>query len=504
MRHELRRKATESPDFSGPDDRPLDIIDPEDGAGSRTSPGSSGGIANVRGDTVTGQGDSGPEPVTASVRSVVHGTVWLTLGTFGSQACAALLYIFVARAAGPNAFGTVMAAIGVALVGSDILDFGMNLWVLATATRTDPDEVIAQYQRKVTAAGIVSLLAVAVVAVLQAEFGAGPDALCLVPLILVGHLAVVSGAAIAVRTGQARAASLLTFLERFVAAGLGLALLSAGVGGVPALVLALIAGEVAAIGYQSTRLDGGRRLLGLRLRGLGGQWRRGLAFAASDLASDIIQLHVVIVGAVAGASAAGDYAAATRLMAVFVIATGSLSTVLLPALSWSGPAAADLFRRSLWLLGGVVAAGALLVAVLAPWLVPLIYGPAYGGAVAAVQTYCAVVLLVSVGQPLSAALQAAGRQALVARVEVSALIPSALLVAFGAWRWGAAGGAAGAAVVLVPVVAWYARAWRRQRRTSAQDVGSPGQDVGSPARAAGPAAEQGPARPELGAPEVVA
>lgn len=401
----------------------------------------------------------------ASVRGVLGGTIWLTLGTFGSQACAAILYIFVARAVGPHAFGTVMAAIGAALVGSDIIDFGMNLWVLAVGTRAEPDEIIAQYQRKLTVATAVSVTAMLGVAVIQIAVGPGPTGLFLVPLVLVGHLAMKSGVAIAVRTGQTRFASVLTFLERFVAAGVGLGLLAVGVDGVTSLVIGLVAGEVAALAYQTARLQVGVQLLGFRLRGLGGQLRRGFAFAASDLASDIIQLHVVIVGTVAGAAAAGDYAAATRLMAVFVIATGSLSTILLPALSGSGgAAAAALFRRALWLLGGAVAAGALLVAALAPWIVRLVYGDAYVGAVAAVQAYCGVVLLISVGQPLSAALQASGRQGVVARVEVTAMIPSALLVAAGAWRWGAAGGAAGAATVLVPVVAWYARAWRRHLR----------------------------------------
>jgi PST family polysaccharide transporter len=401
------------------------------------------------------------------VRSVLGGTVWLTLGTFGAQAFAALLYIVVARDVGPQAFGTVMASVGIALVGSDIVDFGMNLWVLATGTRADPDEITAQYQRKVSAAALISVVAVPGVAAAQAGFGSGPDALCLVPLILLGHVAVASGTAIAVRTGQARAASMLTFLERFVAAGAGLGLFAVGVDGLSALVIGLIAGEAASMAYQSARLEAGRRLLSFRLRGLGRQLRRGLPFAASNLASDIIQLHVVIVGAVAGAAAAGDYAAATRLMAVFVIATGAMSTILLPALSGSGAAAAELFRRSLLLLAGTVGTGAVLVALFAPWIVRLVYGEAYTGAVATVQTYCAVVLLVSVGQPLSAALQASGQQALVARVEVAALVPSALLVAAGAWRWGAAGGAAGAALVLVPIVARYAYAWYRQtRRTS--------------------------------------
>jgi O-antigen/teichoic acid export membrane protein len=398
------------------------------------------------------------------VRSVLGGTAWLTLGTVASQASAAILYIFVARSAGPQAFGTVMAAIGVALVGSDVCDFGMKLWVLAVGTRAEPAEIIAQHQRKVTVALVVSVVAAALVAAVQAARGTGPDATALVPFILVGHLAVVSGASIAVRTGQARTASVLTFLERFVAAVVGLGLLAVGVSGLPALVIGLVVGEVAAIGYQSARLEHGRELLTLRLSGLRGQLRRGLPFAASDLASDVIQLHVVIVGAVAGASAAGDYAAATRLMAVFVIATGSLSTILLPALSGSGAGGAHLFRRSLWLLAGGVAAGALLVAALAPWIVELVYGPAYAAAAGAVRTYCLVVLLVSVGQPLSAALQANGRQSLVARVELAAMLPSALLVALGARQWGAAGGAVGAAVVLVPVVARYTCAWRRHTR----------------------------------------
>jgi hypothetical protein len=259
---------------------------------------------------------------------VLGGTIWLTLGTFGAQAFAALLYIVVARDIGPHAFGTVMAAVGIALVGSDIVDFGMNLWVLATGTRADPDEITAQYQRKVSAAALISVVAVPVVAAAQAGFGSGPDALCLVPLILVGHVAVASGTAIAVRTGQARAASMLTFLERFVAAGAGLGLFAVGVDGLSALVIGLITGEAASMAYQTARLEAGRKLLSFRLRGLGGQLRRGFPFAASNLASDIIQLHVVIVGAVAGAAAAGDYAAATRLMAVFVIATGALSTIL--------------------------------------------------------------------------------------------------------------------------------------------------------------------------------
>lgn len=413
---------------------------------------------------MTQPGGEDPRHAAVSVRSVLGGTAWLTLGTVASQASAAVLYIFVARSAGPQAFGTVMAAVGLALVGSDVCDFGMKLWVLASGTRAEPEEIIAQHQRKVTVALVVSVLAAAVVAAAQ-TIGAGrPDALSLVPFVLVGHLAVVSGTSIAVRAGQARAASMLTFLERFVAAALGLALLAAGVGGVSALVIGLVAGEVAAIAYQTARLTHGRRLLALRVSGLRGQLRRGLPFAASDLASDVIQLHVVIVGAVAGASAAGDYAAATRLMAVFVIVTGSLSTILLPALSGSGTDGAHLFRRSLWLLGGAVTAGALVVAALAPWIVELVYGRAYDGAAAAVQTYCGVVILVSVGQPLSAALQANGRQSLVARVELAAMAPSALLVAFGAWRWGAAGGAAGAAVVLAPVVLRYALAWRRHLR----------------------------------------
>jgi O-antigen/teichoic acid export membrane protein len=401
-------------------------------------------------------------------RRVLGGTLWLGAGTAASQACAALLFVIAARQAGPQEYGVVVAATGLALVGSDVVDFGMNLWILAAAGRdADEREVRRQYQRKVWVAVFVSLLAGALVGTVQAASGRAPDILCLVPLLLAGHLAAVSGVALAVWAGRPALASGVTFTERFAAAVVGLALLAAGLSATTALVLGLLAGPVAAVALLATRWQDGARLLAFRLRGIGRQWRRGAPFAASDLASDVIQLHVVIVGAVAGAARAGDYSAATRLMAVFVIATSSLCMVLLPQLSRAGAGAPELFHRSLATLVGLVGTGALLVVAVAPWIVRTTFGPSYSGAVPAIQAYCLVVVLVSVGQPLSGALQAAGRQRLVATTEVLAILPSMALVGLGAWRWQAAGAAAGAAVALLPVVACYLLAWRGHVRALA-------------------------------------
>lgn len=102
--------------------------------------------------------------------------------------------------------------------------------------------------------------------------------------------------------------------------------------------------------------------------------------------------------------------------------------------------------RLIWLIGlGTLVLGLMYGAIAAfvPWLLPLILGEAYSGAVLTVQIALAGLALAGAASLLGALLQGVGLKHFVATAAVAMSLSCLLAVGVGAWFFGATGAAVG-------------------------------------------------------------
>ncbi len=127
----------------------------------------------------------------------------------------------------------------------------------------------------------------------------------------------------------------------------------------------------------------------------------GAAFALAALYTKLDQMMVLRL---AGQDEAGIYGLASRLMMPFILVTSSLSLVLVPRFaSLRGSEFAAYFKKSLGLIGGIGTV-MLLAIPLSPWLLPLIFGKVYVGAVVPFQVLTLGVVLFLISSPISSAI----------------------------------------------------------------------------------------------------
>jgi PST family polysaccharide transporter len=188
-------------------------------------------------------------------------------------------------------------------------------------------------------------------------------------------------------------------------------------------------------------------------------------FAFRALGTVYQQGALLLLGALAPASAVAAYGAADRLVRAALNLLEPLSRALLPRLSrWHVDGAPQWERtvtRLLWWLGvgGWVAAGTVLA--IAPWGIALLLGPGYDQAALVLRLLAPVLPLVAVATVLGFywALPA-GRDALLLRGTALAGGINLLLVAVLVPRWGALGMAGAVVAAEAVMVVVLARAYR--------------------------------------------
>lgn len=168
-------------------------------------------------------------------------------------------------------------------------------------------------------------------------------------------------------------------------------------------------------------------------------------FWMHSLATQGRQLDVVVAALFTTPVQAGYYALASRLVRPFRTLTTSLAAVLLPSASRRGSfKVVRRIRKLIWLTFLVTTALYVVGALILPWLVPILLGDEYEGAVLTLQVTVLSLSFGAVVPLLSSVLQGVGLMRFVATISWASTALCLLLVAVGA----AAGGAVGAAVGL--------------------------------------------------------
>ncbi|MCR2784959.1 MULTISPECIES: oligosaccharide flippase family protein [unclassified Microbacterium] len=402
------------------------------------------------------------------MRSISGQFFWVSGGRFMGALLQAVTLALFARVATPALFGVVASLTGIFLLMHALTDLGVTSHMTAVRASDPASGVVSAALRfnlwsSIVMAAVLTVLAVAWSAVSGVEAGA-----------LVG-LAVATSidryadlrATLALADGNAKIFVGNMNLRRLVTLAAFLASIAVGAPALAGLAIATVIGSLAA-GLSAFALTRAVELgsdpvpLGALIRGSWPYW-------LNTVGTQIRNLDVAVVTAAGGPLASGFYAAASRLTSPFRIIPTAMATVLLPAVSRlraqgrglapaAKPAALVVFTTS-----AVYAFGVLI----APWVVTLVLGAAYAGAVVPVQIVMASMPFAAVASVLGSILQGVGQTRIVGSAAI-AMSSVCLVMAFvGASLSGAAGAAMGLGfsyLVQAGILSYGMIRWRRREK----------------------------------------
>lgn len=326
-----------------------------------------------------------PRELAAGGRFAVgRNTVILLAVNFSSAGFGLLISVLIARGAGALALGGYSLALAWNLTLAQFADLGMNTLLTRDIARRPQDTrtyVRASLWAK-AAIGLVLVLALVLTAPLLAP---GGSTLAL----QVGSGLILTSAWYGTFTAVFRAGGRM--LPILVLNAGGLLIQSVGTwwlvqraAGVETLVLLALLIQLAQLGgawaWYAIRFAPAAPSRPLELAQIAALARAGLPFALAGILAGVeLRANVFLLGALAGERAVGWYSAASRLSDGLRLAPNAFFGALLPALAAleAHPNRAGLvrfFRRSQAVLIGFGAGSAILLTLLAPQLIPLLYG----------------------------------------------------------------------------------------------------------------------------------
>ncbi len=360
-------------------------------------------------DPVIGSSSRPPRrrPAEPGKRQILAGATGTALGILASQATAGLSFLVLARRLTPSEFGTyaVLYTLGVTL--GAVLDFGSSqLRTRELARGVGLDSFSSWLRRR---------------CVWQAPF--------VVAAALVAHIAVGSRSSVAVTAllisqgltfpialawcGAVRALRSPALGTWLIAAGNAVLLVVALVAPLNELVIA----AALAAGASWLFTSGIAKLLARDL--LGPQcvtwntspWAGSSGFGLAGLAGALIQLQVVIIGAVAGPAAAGELAAVSRWGQPIYLVAAAFSAQTFPSMAAAHTDAAALRTlRPVWRFGVIGVIIAVAMAAAAPWLVEVLLGADYETSIGLLRLTALAGIPVLFTQPVTSFLQARGSE----------------------------------------------------------------------------------------------
>lgn len=407
------------------------------------------------------------------MRRLAFNSIVLSLGSYVATGASALTYLLAARTLGPTLFGSLSAAIGLAIVVSTFGDFGVNGWTIRALAQS-PSSVGLFGQTLTAKLTLAAMLALAwvVIALTILEGSSLQLAVALLggyllSLVIAGTLTVPFRA-----SEKMTVVSTVAAVEKVVALGAWLAMQAHGGLGPEALPIALVVGGVASVVCAAVLVP--RHLLALTtpsIRQILELWRSSYSFGMVGVSTQLLRADVAIVSAVSGPFSAGVYAAPARLTAFLTVIPASFSAAVFPRIARSSSNGASR-RPELVSAGAMLALMVLIlggVAVAAPLVVPLLLGQAYAASVGVLRIILLVALVNSANQPLLVLLQAAGLERYAGRSVMATAATGLLAIAAGARVGGAQGAAVGALVMqLLQLLLFSAKALRMpyRRQTS--------------------------------------
>ena len=143
------------------------------------------------------------------------------------------------------------------------------------------------------------------------------------------------------------------------------------------------------------------------------------------------RLDLFFVGGLGDATALGIYGAASRISGLISVASYSYMAVMMPELSAS-PSPEMLRRKRRNSLGviGLLVGGIALTAAFAPFIIHILFGASFAGAVPVLQIMCVGLLCTVVAYPMTASLFAAGRSAVFPIMSGASLLAFILVILY--------------------------------------------------------------------------
>ena len=374
----------------------------------------------------------------AKQRGLASQATILVTATAISQVITALIYLVPARLTGPSTYGPVVAAIALGTAAVGYFDFGTNsLWVREVArSAMVPMDLGERVRAKLFLALFMCSTWVVTVLVLtqgSVYWIAGPIAF----FTLSSQTMQVSlrGAA------QAHLVAMAVLLDRVFAALILGGTLVLGLSPADGLSTALCAGPVLSglLAYKFTTPKD-RPVWGtFRWRN---PWRAATFYGISSVAVGSQSLDLPLMNIVGGPLAAGLYGAVNRWTTPMGLLAASFSAVSVPFVAGSKSWAQSwaYARKASWLLFAAVGS-CVFVIVIAPWIVNIVVGSQYVGAVPVLRVLAFGTIPAIFNQPLATFLQARGHDRVVSAVTVGSVMLQLLAVAVLASKLGALGAA---------------------------------------------------------------
>jgi len=382
--------------------------------------------------------------------------VTIAAGTGASLVSAAYIVVAI-RSLEPSdwAISAVLLNSGI-LIGS-VLNFGSSLYQVRLMS-TMPDaaaklEFRSQMGTRVAIAVVVVALAALASAFLQSPFimstvGVG-----------VGYLVSLGAYTYLLSRKRFLAVGLLSISEKVLTLT-GLAAIAptgnVNVFTIPTLQTSSLA-IIAIIAFVMSRTPRPRAVWRVSRRDVGAFWLSSRHFGLASLGPSLLQLDVPIVTLMSNAFQAAMFSVGSKLVAPLGVLGNSIATVILPYAS-SGritmPGKPILWKLWIAVAGALALLGT--VAGTAQLWVPIAFGQEYSQAVHPVQLYVIAVSLGLFARPAATILQAQGAERFVSRAILIQILGALLIIAAGAYFWGATGAALGlcSTNAVLTVVLW--------------------------------------------------
>lgn len=328
--------------------------------------------------------------------AVGRNTLILLVSNFSSAALGLVISILIARGAGDAALGTYSLALAWALTLAQFADLGMSTLLTRDLART-PQHTASYLRASLlakTALGLVLTLGLVVAAPALASGGAGTSALQLGATMIVLNAWYTSFTAVFRAFGRMLPILVLNLSGLVLQSAVTWYLISiaAPVAALIALAAAIQALQVLAAWFiyarqiptpHETTTNAWRDAwqYGAQLT------RAGIPFAIAGILGSLeLRANVFLLGALDGERAVGWYSAASRLNDGIRLAPNAFFGAILPALAALGATQnqqqlRQFFQKRAWALVGFGGAAALALTVLAPWLIPFLYGDAFAPAI---------------------------------------------------------------------------------------------------------------------------
>lgn len=393
--------------------------------------------------------------------------------------------VIVARYLGPAEFGIFSGALGLTQVLMLLSSVGAATWLLRelsrelAAGRSDPAHVGRMVAAPLGLTGglVVPLTLASVAGALLLRTSADL-------VIALGALQVYVGLTImatileTVFRAHRRLAVVVSANvgEKLILLGLAAAavVLDAGIAGISA---AYVAAGVLRFAFVlvALRSAGLARLVRPSVSEATGTLRASLPFALGLAAPRaIMRLDIVLIGLLS-VTVAGYYAVAERILSVLLIIPSASATMLYPLLARERDPLRATWRAAA-LLGGLGAVLAAIGIVLAPTVVPLLFGSDYQDAVIGVQIELLAVPPLFAASPIMVGMFLEARERTVAVVMWACVLLGTVLVVAGQARFGLVGATLGFVLryvaLLIVLVALSVAVRRRARGGDGRDEGS--------------------------------